>query len=201
MLTDAETKAMNYAVGLLNLVMAAADESLGNQDVLRAANLLGFIRGAAFLLIHRAEVRYLLILAAILVYAGIYVRIAMIFAFIYLGIAKLDGVSLTFADSMVNALAMPFSFTNYPRDWVLQAAEFIHTLVVISLGVGALLTYLQRKLEEFQVVAGDLWGKLNQTEVRARMATAAKKAAVKPVASIAAQAEEVPPAQPCVKAP
>jgi len=194
MLSDAEKKLTAYVVGLLNFIMAAADESLANQEVANAVNLLALFRGAAFLLIHRAEVRYLFVVATFVVYAGIYVRVSMLFGFIYLGIAKLHNVPLSFADSMVNSFVMPVSYTNLPHDWVIQLAEDVHTLIAVLLGLETIFSYVQSKLAGLRLAASGIWEMLDPAEVRARMAVAAKKAAaLRPKPMIAAQSD--PPTQ------
>jgi hypothetical protein len=174
-LKDAEMRALNYATGLLNVVMSAPDETLASPDVSKAVTYLALLRGSAFLLINRIEISYLFFVAVIFVYIAIYVRVAVLFAFVYLGISKLSHVPLGFLDAMVNSFAMPLSYTNYPRQWVLQMAEDVHSGVVLLLGVGAGVAYMRQKVDSFTAVAEALWAKLDQDNVRSRMAYAAKK--------------------------
>jgi hypothetical protein len=174
-LMNAEVKAMNYATNLLNTVMNASDEALENQDVLRAVTLLALFRGSAFLLLNRSEISYAFFLLGCLVYIAVYMRIAILFGFMYLGIAKLNHLQLGFADAMVNSFAMPLSYTNFPRQWIMQMAQDVHSVVVILLGIGAFATYIYQKLDALRNVAGALWEKLDSADVRSRMATAAKK--------------------------
>ena len=174
-LKDAETRVLNYATTLLNVVMSAPDETLASPDVSKAVTYLALLRGSAFLLVNRVEISYLLFVAVILTYIAVYVRVAIFFAFVYLGIAKLSHVPLGFLDAMVNSFAIPLSYTNYPRQWVLQLAEDVHSGVVLLLGVGAGVAYMRQKVDSFRDVAETLWGKLDQDDVRSRMAYAAKK--------------------------
>ncbi len=174
-LKDAETNVVNRATNLLNTLMNASDEMLTNPDVLQAVSFLGLFRGSAFLLINRIEISYLFFLAGVLLYFAVYARIAILFGFVYLGVAKLNHIPLSFLDAMVNSFAMPLSYTNYPRYWLLQLSEDIHSLVVIALGFGALSAYMRQKAEAFRGVAEDLWVKLDRADVRSRMAYAAKR--------------------------
>lgn len=175
-LADAERKVMSYAMNLLNTVMSASDESLANEDVARAVTLLTLFRASAFLLVNRGEVKYLLFLAVCLVYAAMYIRVAVLFAFLYLGVAKLNHVPLGFLDSMVNSFAMPLSYTNYPKHWLIQLCEDVHSVIAVGLGIGAALAYVRQKFDAFKVVADDLWEKLDKADVRTRMSYAASKA-------------------------
>jgi len=177
LMTDAEQKILAHVRALYDLFAAATDDALANQDIANAANMLALFRGAAFLLIQRAEIRYLFVFATFVAYAGIYVRISMLFGFIYLGIAKLHHVPLTFADSMVATFVMPVSYTNLPHDWLIQLAEDFHTFIAVFLGAETLYSYIQSKLEGIQLAATGIYAMLDPVEVRTRMAVSAKRAA------------------------
>jgi hypothetical protein len=152
-------------------------ESATSQDVFRANNLLAFFRGAAFLLIKRTEITYLFLGLAVMAYGAVLIRVAVLFAFLYIGIGKLDNIPMPLAGTMIDSLAMPFSFTFFPHQWAIQLSQLIQTGVVISLGFGALRAWLKRKLEFFQGAARDIWSQLDDEAVRQRMTDLARIAA------------------------
>jgi hypothetical protein len=122
------------------------------------------------LLINRAEISLGILIIGCIVYLVVYVRLALLFAFIYLGLAKLQHIPWSFLDSMVDSFAMPLSYTFLPRNWSIQAAELVHSTIVISLGIGALGAYARRKLDLFRSMAEDIWSRLDQDAVKVRMA-------------------------------
>jgi len=58
------------------------------------------MRFASFLLINRNEIVYGVLAVTSLVYLFVYLRLAFLFAFIYLGIAKVGGLHFSLLDSL-----------------------------------------------------------------------------------------------------
>jgi hypothetical protein len=181
-LKRAEREVFAYVEDLLNTMMSATEESFKSPEIVKANQMLALLRTGAFLLINRAEISYMFFLALCFAYFVVYTRLALLFAFVYIGIAKINHIPLGFLESFVNSLAMPFSFTNLPRNWAIQLAELTHTATVLFLGFGALITYFQQKLEAFAGIAESLWSRLDQEAVRQKMASAAKTSAPQPAA-------------------
>ena len=188
LLIEWETRIVAYASGLVEIIISAPEGSLDNQNVGSATSILAALRGASFLIINRVEVSYAFFVVGCFMYVLVYFRIALLFAFVYLGIAKLNHLPLRFLDSMTNSIAMPLSYTNFPRNWQIQLAEDCHSLVAIVLGFEALRAFLQGRMEAFLGLAEQIWEKLNEATLRVKMAEAARRA--KP----AAGAYQAPPA-------
>src|SRR5207249_171276 len=106
-----QRRAFDYMEGLVNRIMNAPIEGLADKDLVSAVSILMVFRFSAFLPLSRAEITYGVLVLGCLVYAVFYVRLALLFAFIYLALAKVQHIPWTFLDSMVDSLAMPLSYT------------------------------------------------------------------------------------------
>ena len=168
-LNGIEKRLFLYSEDLLGRVMNAPNESVPDPEILKCNSVLALMRGFAFLLVHRSEISFFFFLVGSFAYLAVYARISLLFAFVYLGIAKLDHTSLAFLDSTVNAIAIPVSFTNFPRDWRIQSVEVMHTMIVVVLGFEAAAAYWRRKTEILNDVADKLWRRLDEETIRSKM--------------------------------
>jgi hypothetical protein len=176
LLSDAGRRAFTYMESLIEKIMKAPVEAGRDRGVIQAAGLLLVYRACAFVLLYRAEVTYAIFIIGFFVYAVVYLRLALLFGFIYLGAARLQHIPLTFLDCMVNSLGMPLAYAFFPRNWIIQGVQLVHTFVLILLGVGVLNAYLRRKLNLFRAIAEDVWSILEQEEIQERMRQCYNKA-------------------------
>jgi hypothetical protein len=169
LLAGAEKRFFEYTEDRISKIMSASSD-VADQDLNSATAALVMLRACAFLLLNRAEIIVGILVVGCLVYLVVYVRLALLFAFIYLGLAKLQYIPWSFLDSMVDSFAIPLSYTLLPRNWAIHAAGLVHSAIVISLGIGALVAYARRKLDLFRGMAENVWSRLDEEAVKARIA-------------------------------
>lgn len=165
-----EKRAFDYMESLIQKIMEKPlDEKVTDSNVIQAVTMLLAYRTCAFLLLKRAEITYAIVALGCFIYANVFLRLALLFGFIYIGVAKLRHIPLSFLDSMVNSLGMPLSYTFFPHDWVIQSVQLLHSIVVIALGAGFINAYFKRKLGSFRETAENVWSRLHEEQVKNRM--------------------------------
>jgi len=124
------------------------------------------LRFCAFIIVSRKEILYAAWFLGCCSYAVIYLRLSLVFGFLYLGIAKLQHVPMSFIDSMVTALFMPMTFNYPPKDNFLKVVAGCHCIVIAALGFGVVHAYTKKKLDVFRRVAEESWQRLNREDIR-----------------------------------
>ncbi len=87
---------------------------------------------------------------------SIYIYVAVYFSFAYYGIARINGVSYSWADAAVNSLFIPFFISELPKILAVKLLGGIHCALVVTLGIGTFVKFLRRKLEDIRNAAADL---------------------------------------------
>jgi hypothetical protein len=168
--SGAENRLFTNMEELISKVMnKPLEDKVTDTDLAQTVTTLLACRAFAYLLLKRAEVTYAILALGCFIYAIIYLRLALLFGFVYLGVAKLRHLPLSFLDSMVNSLGMPLSYTFFPHEWMIQSVQLFHALVVIALGAGFINAYFKRKLGTFKEVAENVWEKLDQEQLKDRI--------------------------------
>jgi hypothetical protein len=168
-LAGAERRITTYVDRLVQIVLGAPTNIDPAANVIQAVSMLALLRTAAFLLLRRSEITFLAMLLGIFAYIVVYLRLALLFGFIYFGCSKLQHLPFGFVDSMTTALFIPLTFGNIPRNNLLELIGGVQTVFAVVLGFGAIKAYIQRKIDIFKKTATDLWTALNEEAVRVRL--------------------------------
>ncbi|HEY5176753.1 MAG TPA: hypothetical protein VII95_14425 [Terriglobales bacterium] len=165
-----KSKAETWIAGILSANESAPPETL-NQTV---APLVG-LQLALALLRNRQRVAQWAMFLGLVVFVGIYLYLALLFSVAYCGIARLTHVTLTWYDSVVYSIFIPFAFSDLPKNAWLKGLAGFHAVFVILLGVTTVFGYLQRKLNALYNVADSLSARLQEPEVRTKIVIMADK--------------------------
>lgn len=99
-------------------------------------------------------------------FGSIYVYMAVLFSFAYYGIARVNGVSYPWPNSLVASLFIPFFVSELPQVLAAKLLGGIHCTLVIAVGIGTVFNYLQRKLEAVRIAASQLSDRFAEETIR-----------------------------------
>ncbi|HEY6253819.1 MAG TPA: hypothetical protein VI685_28005, partial [Candidatus Angelobacter sp.] len=98
-------------------------------------------------------------------FAALYLYIAFLFSFAYYGIAQLSGVSYSWPDSFVNSIFFPFFFRDLPRVLGVKLLSGIHCVLLLGVGIGTILNFLRRKLDDIRRAAMDVSNRFTEESI------------------------------------
>jgi hypothetical protein len=174
-LDGAERRILGYVIGAIGQIMQESGDAEPSQDTVKTVSRLALWRGACFFASNYNGFSFWLLLVGVGLYLLMYARVSFLFAFVYFGLCKLQGQHLGFLDSMMGSLTMPFSFTDFPRTWPVRLMEGIHTLVLLTIGIGAVRAYIRRKISSLSGAARKVWERLDDDAVRQKMTEIARR--------------------------
>jgi len=88
--------------------------------------------------------------------AGLYAYIAALFSFAYYGIARVSGLSYSWPDALVTSIFFPFFFRDLPKILWIKVLSGIHALLLLGVGVGTIVNFLRRKLDDIRRAATEV---------------------------------------------
>lgn len=89
-------------------------------------------------------------------FGSLYIYIAVLFSFAYYGIAQVSGLDYRWPEALTSSVFIPFFVADLPKTLVLRFLGGLHCTLVIAVGVGTLITFIQRKLRAIHTAAMDL---------------------------------------------
>jgi len=110
----------------------------------------------------------------------IYGYLAFLFSFAYYGVARVQTLNYTWPDALVEALFIPFAYTDLPHNIWIKLVGGIHGTVVVLIGAGTILNYVIRKAQQLQRVAAVLSERFTEVDVRERLLILEQKLGAKP---------------------
>jgi len=92
-----------------------------------------------------------------LIFLGaMYTYIALLFSFVYYGIARVNDVPFSWPEALVSSLFIPFFVSDLPRILAVKFLGGIHCTFVLVVGVGTIVNFLRRKLDAVRRAASEL---------------------------------------------
>jgi len=88
-----------------------------------------------------------------LTFGAIYVYIALLFSFVYFGIARIEGAPLSWINALVDSLFIPLFATELPKIAVLRILGGVHFTLALTVGIGTFFSFLQRRLFAIRTAA------------------------------------------------
>ena len=105
-----------------------------------------------------------LIMAAVL--GTIYAYFAFLFSFLYHGLAYAWGVQFAWSDALVTSAFIPFLITDLPKVAVVRLVGGIHCALIVAVGVGTIVRFFRRKLDDVRKSAEEMRKRLTHQSVR-----------------------------------
>jgi hypothetical protein len=119
----------------------------------------------------------------ILFFGAVYTYVALLFSFAYYGIARVGGTSYSWLDAMVTSLFIPFFVSELPKMLALKLLGGIQCVLVLAVGIGTLVNFIQRRLQSIHNAAVNISRRLSDQDIRDKfLILEAKLATVAPAA-------------------
>lgn len=116
----------------------------------------------------------------VLFFGSIYVYIAVLFSFAYYGIARVNGVSYSWPDALVASLFIPFFVSELPKVIWLKLLGGLHCVLVLTVGIGTLVNFIQRRLRSIHTAAIHISDRLADQNIREKFLILEAKLATTP---------------------
>src|SRR5437868_1249156 len=146
-LSTVEERIRNYAERLIDKALAADQIRKDDQDLRVTWSGLRTIELAVSLLQNRTRAGNVALFILLLGFVAMYLYIAVLFSFAYFGLAKVQLVNLTWAESLVTSIFIPVSYSDLPRNAWLKLLGGVHWISVVALGFGTIYGYARGKLD------------------------------------------------------
>jgi hypothetical protein len=101
-------------------------------------------------------------------YVCIYIYIALLFSFVYFGIARVCGLDLPWSEAAVDSIFIPVYVTELPKTFFMRFAGGVQWTLVVVVGFGTVWNYFHKRLNAVHTGAMEIGGLLTDEEVRAR---------------------------------
>jgi hypothetical protein len=106
-------------------------------------------------------------LAVAAVLTAVYAYFAFFFSFCYHTIAYLGGVAYPWPDALVTSAFMPFFIGDLPKHSIaVRLLGGVHGTLVVAIGVGAIVNFFRRKMNDIRKSAEDMSNLLANQDVR-----------------------------------
>jgi hypothetical protein len=105
-------------------------------------------------------------LLGILVFGLLYLYIAVLFSFVYYGIARVNGIPYSWPDALVSSVFIPFFVSDLPKLLVMRIIGGIHCVLVLTVGIGTVVNFLRRKLDAMRKAASELSHRLAEQSLQ-----------------------------------
>lgn len=119
----------------------------------------------------------------IISFGFIYVYFALLFSFVYFGIARVSGISYSWLDSLVASLFIPLFATELPKTLFLRFVAGMHCVLVLTVGISTFFSFLQRRLDVVRTTARALNEKLVDEAFQRKVSVVGAKLAESPLGS------------------
>ena len=101
-------------------------------------------------------------------YVCIYLYIALLFSFVYFGIARVSGLNLPWSEAAVNSVFIPLYVRELPKTFFMRFAGGAQWTLIVVVGFGTFWNYFHRRLEAVHTGALEISDVLADEGVRAR---------------------------------
>jgi hypothetical protein len=128
-------------------------------EVTKAANALKMLESVfTFIAENKQFLARATALVAVCISVIFYGYISFVFSCVYVGLAKVQGISWAWPASMVTSLYMPFAYTNLPRNIPIELIGGLQALAVLLLGWNVGFRHMTNRFERIALAADELRG-------------------------------------------
>lgn len=105
-----------------------------------------------------------------IVFVGcVHLYFSVLFSFVYYGIGRITAIALSWFESLVSSIFIPLAYSDLPRTLPIRIASYVHATLVVFIGIGTIVNFLQRRLQSVRKAADELSQRLAQPEVLANL--------------------------------
>ncbi len=127
-------------------------------------------------------------------YVCIYIYIALLFSFVYFGIARVSGLDVPWSETAVDSIFIPVYVTELPKTFFMRFAGGVQWTLIVIVGFGTFWNYFHKRLEAVHAGAIKIGGLLTDETVRAKYKLLESK--VKPAKTATVRVQGATPGKP-----
>ncbi len=101
-------------------------------------------------------------------YICVYLYIALLFSFVYFGIARVSGLNLTWSEAVMNSVFIPVYVTELPKTFFMRLVGGAQWTLVVVVGFGTFWNYFHKRLDAVYTGALEISHVLADEGVRAK---------------------------------
>jgi hypothetical protein len=147
-----------------------SEQSIATEDLRKTWAWITALQLGTTLLRNRQRAAQFLVFLAVLIFVATYFYLAFLFAFGYYGLARVQSIPYSWKEALVTAIFIPAAFGDLPHNIWIKLLGGIHWSFVVLVGAGTIFGYLQRKLNSVYRAADFLSSRLQEEEVKKRIA-------------------------------
>ena len=162
-----------------------SDAAAESKRIKNAANLLRTAEKICnFLADKKRTLAKITKIVAFSVTVPFYVYISSIFAAIYLGIAKIEHLSLDWRSALIDSLFVPIAFTDLPHSFLIRLIAGIQAIVIGAMGYNILFRHFTNKINRLSDAARELGKPLQDQELMCLVERYADNVTLKPTTPV-----------------
>jgi hypothetical protein len=116
----------------------------------------------------------------IIFFGCVYTYIALLFSFAYYGIARVHDVAYSWPDAAVTSFFILFFSSELPKLLSLRIVAGLQCVLVLAVGIGTLVNFIQRRLRSIHVAAISISDRLSEQAIREKFIILEGKLATTP---------------------
>jgi hypothetical protein len=179
-LSAAEQNLTIYVEGLFARLASIDLSSELTPDQRQVVSILVAIRTSLKLLPAINRVARWAVTSSLWAFGAVYSYLALLFSFAYYGAARVQSIPYTWPQALVTSVFIPALVGHLPRNAFLMLLGAIQWTIFAGLGLGALVTYYNRRLAELQRVTQLVNERLQNPNIRMALDEYEKRTRVVP---------------------
>jgi hypothetical protein len=156
---------LNVMLSMLAVVTPKTEVSQELKDLWQQLNL--WERVARFLRNEYLSSRWASLLVCAF-YLCMYLYIALLFSFVYFGIARISGLAMPWSEAAVDSLFALVYVKELPKTSFMRLAGGVQWMLIVVAGFGTFWNYFHKRLDEIRTGATNVGGLLTDETVRAK---------------------------------
>lgn len=182
-LSNAQQNMMTYLERLFGRLATVDLSSELTPEEQQAASILVGIRTSLGFLPAITRLARWAAASSLWVFGAVYIYLALLFSFAYYGIARVQSISYTWPQALVTSAFIPALVTQLPRNTSLMLLGGIQWVIFAGFGLGAIMTYYNRRIAELQSVTELVNQRLQNPAIHTALDEYEKRTRINPGAS------------------
>jgi len=156
----------------IHIGQVLAWQELSNFDeVTKAANALKMLEAIfAFIAENKKLLSKISTAFAAVISVFFYFYISFLSSCVYIGVAKLQDISWSWADAFVTSLYIPFAYTNLPKNVLIQLIGGLQAIAFTLIGWNIFIRHLNSRFERIALAASELRSSFEDNVLRVKLA-------------------------------
>ena len=146
------------------------DESMGVDRIRNTAGLVFFFgKVCSFFADKKTKVARIASFIALTITVPFYLYVSSIFACVYLGLARIQHLTLDWKSALTDSLFMPIAFTDMPHGLLIRLIAGVQAVVIGAMGYNVIFRHFNSKVEAIAIAANELRQPLAERQLVQRL--------------------------------